>query len=95
MSRGESTRRHYRALLESEQTEGQHPADRLVADLPDVREIDEGARASPTPIIERTPRFASLMPADRGPSRPGCDADDLRSIGFFDELRRNFRIADE
>ena len=45
MSRGESMRRHYRALLESEQTEGQHPADRLVADLPDVHEIDEAARA--------------------------------------------------
>ena len=38
-------RRHYRALLESEQAEGQHPADRLVADLPDVREVDEAAQA--------------------------------------------------
>ena len=45
MSRVESMRRHYRALLESEQTEGQHPADRLVADLPDVYEVDEAARA--------------------------------------------------
>jgi hypothetical protein len=45
MSRGESTRRHYRALLESEHAEGEHPADRVVADLPDVREVDEAARA--------------------------------------------------
>lgn len=38
-------RRHYRALLESEHAEGEHPADRLVADLPDVREVDAAVRA--------------------------------------------------
>jgi len=45
MSRVESMRRHYQALLESEHAEGEHPADRVVADLPDVREVDAAARA--------------------------------------------------
>jgi hypothetical protein len=45
MSRRASIRRHYRALLEGEHAEGEHPADQLVADLPDVRAVNEPARA--------------------------------------------------
>jgi RNA-splicing ligase RtcB len=60
MNRGESMARHYRALLESEHTEGEHPADRLVADLPDVREVDQAARAMSAEMSRSVARRQSI-----------------------------------
>lgn len=60
MSRGESMPQHYRALLESEHAEGEHPADRLVADLPDVRQVDEAARAMSAEISRSVARRQSI-----------------------------------
>ena len=70
MSRGESMRRHYRALLESEHAEGEHPVDRLVADLPEVREVDEAARAMSAEM--------SRSPARRQSSASWTEYEDLR-----------------
>jgi hypothetical protein len=45
MSSNGLTRRHYRELHDSGGVEGEHPADRIVADLPEVRTVDEKVRA--------------------------------------------------
>ena len=60
MSRVESMRRHYQALLEPEHAEGEHPADRLVADLPDVREVDAAARAMSAEMTRSVEQRQSL-----------------------------------
>lgn len=60
MSRVDAMRRHYRALLESEHAEGEHPADQLVADLPDVREVDAAARAMSTEMSRSVEQRQSI-----------------------------------
>jgi len=45
MSSNDSTRRHYRDLLDSDEVEGEHPADRIVVELPEVRTVDDEVRA--------------------------------------------------
>lgn len=45
MSSKDRMGRHYWELLGSDEVEGEHPADRIVADLPDVRMVDDRVRA--------------------------------------------------
>jgi hypothetical protein len=60
MSSIDTTRRHYRDLLESNQVEGEHPADRIVADLPEVHEVDEAIRTMSADMRKSVMRRRSM-----------------------------------
>lgn len=45
MSSNDLTGRHYRRLLDADEVEGEHPADRIVTGLAEVRVVDDEARA--------------------------------------------------
>jgi hypothetical protein len=55
----DTTKRYYRELLDSDRVEGEHPVDRLVAELPEVRDIDEAARAGAAEMSKSAARRRS------------------------------------